>query len=81
MHVRYILTICRIEDFPVMPCEIIKIHMKPVNFFDKNPALDVPPSEQAFNKSSLLSEQHQQPSVTATIGEDGQCCAPTTAKL
>jgi primary-amine oxidase len=55
--------------------------MKPVNFFDKNPALDVPPSEQAFNKSSLLSEQHQQPSVTATIGEDGQCCAPTTAKL
>ncbi|KAI5380178.1 hypothetical protein J4E82_001253 [Alternaria postmessia] len=61
----------RIEDFPVMPCEIIKIHMKPVNFFDKNPALDVPPSEQAFNKSSLLSEQHQQPSVTATIGEDG----------
>ncbi|RYO53315.1 hypothetical protein AA0116_g10573 [Alternaria tenuissima] len=71
----------RIEDFPVMPCEIIKIHMKPVNFFDKNPALDVPPSEQAFNKSSLLSEQHQQPSVTATIGEDGQCCAPTTAKL
>ncbi|CAN9466240.1 unnamed protein product [Alternaria alternata] len=71
----------RIEDFPVMPCEIIKIHMKPVNFFDKNPALDVPPSEQAFNKSSLLSEQHQQPSVTATIGEDGQCCALTTAKL
>ncbi|CAN9417285.1 unnamed protein product [Alternaria sp. RS040] len=71
----------RIEDFPVMPCEIIKIHMKPVNFFDKNPALDVPPSEQAFNKSSLLSEQHQQPSVTAAIGEDGQCCAPTTAKL
>jgi primary-amine oxidase len=66
----------RLEDFPVMPCEILKIHMKPVNFFDKNPALDVPPSEQAFNKSSLLSEQHKQPSVTATVGEDGTCCAP-----
>jgi primary-amine oxidase len=66
----------RIEDFPVMPCEILKIHMKPVNFFDKNPALDVPPSEQAFNKSSLLSEQHQQPSVVATVGKDGECCAP-----
>ena len=66
----------RIEDFPVMPCEILKIHMKPVNFFDKNPALDVPPSEQAFNKSSLLSEQHQQPSVVATVGNDGECCAP-----
>jgi primary-amine oxidase len=66
----------RIEDFPVMPCEILKIHMKPVNFFDKNPALDVPPSEQGFNKSALLSEQHQQPSVEAKIGQDGACCAP-----
>jgi primary-amine oxidase len=54
----------------------LSIHLKPVNFFNKNPALDVPPSEQAFNKSSLLSEQHQQPSVTATVGEDGTCCAP-----
>jgi primary-amine oxidase len=71
----------RVEDFPIMPIEEIKIRMKPVNFFNKNPALDVPPSEQAFNKSSLLSEQHQQPSVTATIGKDGQCCTPTTAKL
>ena len=42
-----------------MPVEIIKVAMKPVNFFDKNPALDVPPSTQDFNKSSLLSEMHQ----------------------
>jgi primary-amine oxidase len=67
----------RIEDFPVMPCEILKIHMKPVNFFDKNPALDVPPSEQSFNKSVLISaEQHHQPSVEAKIGQDGECCGP-----
>lgn len=66
----------RIEDFPVMPCEILRIHMKPVNFFEKNPALDVPPSEQSFNQSSLLSEQHQQPSVEATVAQDGSCCAP-----
>ncbi|KAH8819790.1 copper amine oxidase [Xylogone sp. PMI_703] len=43
----------RIEDFPVMPVEIIKVALKPVNFFEKNPALDVPPSVQSFNKSSL----------------------------
>ena len=61
-----------------MPCEILKIHLKPVNFFDKNPALDVPPSEQSFNKSVLVSEQHHQPSVEATIGQDGACCAPKT---
>lgn len=61
-----------------MPCEILKIHLKPVNFFDKNPALDVPPSEQSFNKSVLISnaEQHHQPSVEARAGKDGTCCAP-----
>jgi primary-amine oxidase len=66
-----------------MPCEILKIHLKPVNFFDKNPALDVAPSEQSFNKSSLLSEseQHHQPSVEATVGPDGSCCAPSVPKL
>jgi primary-amine oxidase len=64
----------RIEDFPVMPCEIIKVAMKPVNFFEKNPALDVPPSTQEFNKSTLLSEQHQQSTTTGTIGESGDVC-------
>jgi primary-amine oxidase len=59
-----------------MPCEILKIHLKPVNFFDKNPALDVPPSDQGFNKSVLVSEQHHQPTQEAKIGQDGACCAP-----
>ena len=50
----------RVEDFPVMPCEILKVSFKPVNFFDKNPGLDVPPSTQQFNQSVLLSAQHAQ---------------------
>ncbi|KAF2134622.1 hypothetical protein P153DRAFT_391950 [Dothidotthia symphoricarpi CBS 119687] len=72
----------RIEDFPIMPAEILKIHMKPVNFFTRNPALDVPPSEQGFNKSTLLNkqdgqaEQHHQASVVGVVGEDGTCCTP-----
>lgn len=57
-----------------MPCEIIKVAMKPVNFFEKNPALDVPPSTQEFNKSTLLSEQHQQSTTTGTIGGSGDVC-------
>ncbi|KAJ9621672.1 hypothetical protein H2203_007161 [Taxawa tesnikishii (nom. ined.)] len=64
----------RIEDFPVMPCEIIKVSMKPVNFFDKNPALDVPPSTQEFNKSTLLSEKHQQSTTTGTVTKSGDVC-------
>ncbi|KAJ5108251.1 copper amine oxidase [Penicillium angulare] len=52
----------RIEDFPVMPVEIIKVHLRPSNFFTKNPALDVPPSTQEFNKSCQLS-------VCSRVGE------------
>ncbi|KAF2457389.1 copper amine oxidase [Lineolata rhizophorae] len=71
----------RIEDFPVMPVEILKLAMKPVNFFDRNPALDVPPSEQSFNKSSLASEAHKQPSQEAEVGEGGAVCCSSTSKL
>ena len=67
--------VTRIEDFPVMPCEVIKVQLKPVNFFDKNPALDVPPSEQEFNRSTDISEQHKQPAIGTMIGQDGSCCA------
>ena len=66
----------RIEDFPVMPCEIIKVSLKPANFFERNPALDVPPSSQEFNKSELVSEQHKQPAVESRVGTSGElCCA------
>jgi primary-amine oxidase len=36
--------ITRPEDWPVMPCDIISFWLKPFGFFDRNPALDVPPS-------------------------------------
>jgi len=67
--------VTRIEDFPVMPCEIIKVQLKPANFFDRNPALDVPPSNQEFNRSTDISEQHKQPSLETKIGQDIACCA------
>ncbi|KAM3078342.1 hypothetical protein ACMFMG_006226 [Clarireedia jacksonii] len=71
----------RIEDFPVMPVEIIKVGLKPVNFFDKNPAIDVPPSEQSFNKS-VLALTHQQEVGEAVIGKEGEvCCVKEGSKL
>jgi len=45
----------RVEDFPVMPVETHNIHLVPFNFFNKNPALDLPQSNNAFNKSVLYS--------------------------
>ncbi|GCE23913.1 primary-amine oxidase [Dictyobacter kobayashii] len=35
----------RPEDWPVMPVAYIGFMLKPVGFFDRSPALDVPPSE------------------------------------
>lgn len=32
----------RIEDYPVMPVEMIGFMLKPFNFFDANPGLDIP---------------------------------------
>lgn len=32
------------EDYPVMPAEPITVLPRPRNFFDRNPALDVPPN-------------------------------------
>jgi len=37
--------IVRPEDWPVMPAQHIGFHLKPVGFFDGNPALDLPLAE------------------------------------
>jgi primary-amine oxidase len=44
-HTLGVTHIPRAEDWPVMPVEKVGFHLLPANFFDKNPALDVPPSE------------------------------------
>ena len=36
--------ITRPEDWPVMPADIVSFWLKPFGFFDRNPALDVPPT-------------------------------------
>lgn len=50
--------IVRPEDWPVMPCAYIGFHLKPVGFFDGNPALDLPPTADACHTSTA----------------DGDCC-------
>ena len=44
----------RPEDWPVMPCEVMRVALKPSHFFTKNPALDMPASSQAINQSTIV---------------------------
>ncbi len=37
--------VARPEDWPVMPMDRIGFHLKPFGFFDRNPAMDVPPQD------------------------------------
>ena len=59
--------ITRIEDFPVMPCETLKVALKPANFFERNPAIDVPPSEQGFNRSTEVKAMHHVPEAAGAV--------------
>jgi primary-amine oxidase len=43
-HVFGIHHVTRPEDWPVMPVDTVSFQLRPVGFFDRNPALDVPPS-------------------------------------
>lgn len=53
----------RPEDWPVMPCEVFRVAIKPSHFFTQNPALDMPASTQSFNKSTL-----------ALMDDKASCC-------
>ncbi|KAH8688403.1 copper amine oxidase [Ilyonectria robusta] len=74
----------RVEDFPIMPAEIAQFHLKPYNFCQYNPTNDVPPSNQAFNKSTLYEDAEINGTngkgdiETKTNGENGangtSCC-------
>jgi primary-amine oxidase len=44
-HVFGIHHIPRPEDWPVMPVDTVSFSLKPSGFFDRNPTLDVPPTE------------------------------------
>jgi primary-amine oxidase len=66
----------RVEDFPVMPAETLRVTMRPVNFFDRNPAIDVPPSRQEVNCSVSLNGpgdgMKEKMSGLALGGEEGK---------
>ncbi|MDH3469162.1 MAG: primary-amine oxidase [Gammaproteobacteria bacterium] len=50
--------VVRPEDWPVMPVATIGFHLKPVGFFDRNPAINLPPTSSKGSKNSNDSNCH-----------------------
>jgi primary-amine oxidase len=63
----------RVEDSPVMPVEFMTVALKLVDFFEKNPALDVPPNLQSINKSVLVGRSKENPPATDSIEQHDYC--------
>ncbi|WVQ68310.1 uncharacterized protein L199_006517 [Kwoniella botswanensis] len=61
--------ISRPEDWPIMPVEILRVHLKPSGFFDRNPGLDVPSS--ADSKSRYANEAFTNGQLT---NGNASCC-------
>ena len=55
----------RVEDFPIMPVDIVGVSLKPTNFFMGNPGIDIPASNKASTKSAYAS------------AEANSCCGKT----
>ena len=68
-----------VEQFPVMPVDIMTISLKPADFFTKNPAMDVPQSTQKDNKSVLVLDP--MPTAEKKLDEQGTRLDPAKARL
>ncbi|KAK6613543.1 copper amine oxidase [Botrytis cinerea] len=62
----------RVEDWPVMPVEIHELKIKPADFFEANPSIDVPSSR---NMSSKLAGEGSPKT------EEESCCKANGSKL
>lgn len=64
------------KDFPVMPKEELSIQLRPVHFFDMNPALDVPATRDP-NSVLAFTGAHSTDIAADTIptGSTGVCCS------
>lgn len=58
----------------MMPVEIMTVSLKLADFFERNPALDVPPSLQSINKSVLVVQTKEDGSAANGI-EQSDCCS------
>ncbi|KAK9802672.1 hypothetical protein WJX73_003875 [Symbiochloris irregularis] len=82
-HAFGVTHIPRIEDWPVMPVETTGFWLKPVNFFDANPGLDIPPEKNGASREVKVQGQqsgvYRQPTAAASsdcnhCNKEETCC-------
>ncbi|KAK0550633.1 peroxisomal copper amine oxidase [Tilletia horrida] len=64
----------RPEDFPVMPAETVRVMLKPVNFFSRNPCLDLPSTKDQKSVNANASVAASATNGHAN-GNGAACCA------
>lgn len=62
----------RPEDWPIMPVEMLRVHLKPSSFFMRNPGLDVPSS--ADVKSKLAKDAFESNGTANGNANGSSCC-------
>ncbi|CDZ98332.1 peroxisomal copper amine oxidase [Phaffia rhodozyma] len=62
----------RPEDWPIMPVEMLRLHLKPSSFFDRNPGLDVPSS---VDMASKLAKDSFSNSSSTNGTSQTSCCS------
>ncbi len=65
----------RVEDWPVMPVEIHELHLRPADFFERNPALDVPGTK---NHASVQVDKDTNGTCCETNGNSSVQADPTS---
>jgi len=69
--------ISRPEDWPIMPVEILRVHLKPSGFFGRNPGLDVPSSADKKSRNADEAFVGGKPANGTSNGVsngNGTCC-------
>ncbi len=61
------------EDWPILPAKMLSFKLEPTNFFEENPAIDVPP-EHAIKDIDKWKTENQESFVTDGAGEDDCGC-------
>ncbi|MFA9425125.1 primary-amine oxidase [Natronorubrum sp. A-ect3] len=62
--------VTRPEDWPILPVHIASFKLEPVNFFEENPAIDVPPEHAIKDIHARREEKYDDPDAVAGSDDD-----------